>query len=1033
MVSELSTIANFELAAFAQTRGLSGQHSDWWRIIAVAEQVLSRLADSEETEIGRLREPDLALLAATRALDAARHEKSGLPAEHRHLLGLDAALGFALAGNFPSANAVAATVFQELLSAGMDDLALKYAIPIGVIGPTTIPIVLNFLHDKRSSHATLFLSRVHDFLDSGSDEDFDQLMLQWESWAEGTVNYPHVASLALGCRPVLFQMRDLSVRRRLSPAEGLLPEFWTDSMVRSGMKLLLPSQTAVLDVEAFVRSRSNVLISTPSNTGKTLIGQFGIGFGLGRAPGLAVYVAPYRALAHQVYRELSNSIPESIAVSRAVGGYALESPQSTSGTQSIIVATPERFDSLLRHNPEMYESLRCVVFDEAHLIEQHGRGALLEGLIGRLRIQQHRGRNFRLLLLSAVISSYDKMQRWLGIPDDLAIRGTWRPTTRRLAVWSQRGNLEYYAAGDPVSRTVTQPERPMAHRTLLWPHALIPTDFIGNVRKQEPLSTANIAYLVRVLLAEGNGAVLCICATRASTRAVAHSVAADLEDRPLGETGVRIVALIERRWPHLRALRNAVRKGVAYHNASLPREILELIESATLRGEISAVVATTTLAEGIDLPFRYTVLYDWLFWDEDDQLPMSPLLFRNIAGRSGRAGSFTEGDTIIYESPLGNQQYARPGVSQSVILRTFINPPEIPLRPALTSVVEAQRGGAAMREQLGVLSSQYMAAINENPGEGELNSLYYQNLLSAQNDAQRHLRRALGDIETELISGDDGPIIAAAASPMRLTPFGQASVLTGLAASSCRQLTNSLNLLGESHGQADPSFLNELLLACHGIPELQRSVLGKVTRPRSRFLVKPEDGVDLIERWLQGVDLKLMFVSLPYVRRSKKTPVISEWVNGIDRPTSWDNEFDKFNDYVSQVLSNQLPWICRALESLKRSALHNWIRQTDWGQVARHLEHGVDTDWSVAAILEDCPVPRPTIAPYGRAAEAMTARPQSGGLFPRELQGALAVNWLGELDDLVGTGVHGDVGEEAHIQVTSWLRRRLPGALGTGP
>ena len=70
---------------------------------------------------------------------------------------------------------------------------------------------------------------------------------------------------------------------------------------------------------------------------------------------------------------------------------------------------------------------------------------------------------------------------------------------------------------------------------------------------------------------------------------------------------------------------------------------------------LKVVAATTTLAEGVDLPFRVTILADWLTFDGDKSRPMESLLFKNIAGRCGRAGQFTEGDTIIFDNPVGRR------------------------------------------------------------------------------------------------------------------------------------------------------------------------------------------------------------------------------------------------------------------------------------------------------------------------------------------------------------------------------------------
>ena len=51
---------------------------------------------------------------------------------------------------------------------------------------------------------------------------------------------------------------------------------------------------------------------------------------------------------------------------------------------------------------------------------------------------------------------------------------------------------------------------------------------------------------------------------------------------------------------------------------------------------------------------------------------MPSLLFRNVAGRCGRAGVFTEGDTVIFDNPLGNTRYTEVSSRREVQEKMFI-------------------------------------------------------------------------------------------------------------------------------------------------------------------------------------------------------------------------------------------------------------------------------------------------------------------------------------------------------------------------
>src|SRR5262249_9177360 len=144
---------------------------------------------------------------------------------------------------------------------------------------------------------------------------------------------------------------------------------------------------------------------------------------------------------------------------------------------------------------------------------------------------------------------------------------------------------------------------------------------------------------------------------------------------PLPASIASAVALIAEKHKVLKPLMAMLKKGVAYHNASLPHEVRNRIEEAVRRQELITVTATTTLAEGVDLPFRFTILADWLTWDSTyKQKPMASLLFRNIAGRCGRAGVMTEGDTIIFDNPVGDPLHTNPYSRHKTQLDLYINP-----------------------------------------------------------------------------------------------------------------------------------------------------------------------------------------------------------------------------------------------------------------------------------------------------------------------------------------------------------------------
>ena len=67
---------------------------------------------------------------------------------------------------------------------------------------------------------------------------------------------------------------------------------------------------------------------------------------------------------------------------------------------------------------------------------------------------------------------------------------------------------------------------------------------------------------------------------------------------PLPGSIRRTTNLIDQKYHYLRPLRDALLKGIAYHNSSLPHDVRQGIEKAVEARDLKVVAATTTLAEG---------------------------------------------------------------------------------------------------------------------------------------------------------------------------------------------------------------------------------------------------------------------------------------------------------------------------------------------------------------------------------------------------------------------------------------------------
>jgi replicative superfamily II helicase len=85
--------------------------------------------------------------------------------------------------------------------------------------------------------------------------------------------------------------------------------------------------------------------------------------------GVACFVAPYIAVGQQVASALRRHVPDDVTVRDLFGSFDSGSQAPTfDAARATIVATPERFDGLLRQGAGFASLVRCVVIDEARLV-----------------------------------------------------------------------------------------------------------------------------------------------------------------------------------------------------------------------------------------------------------------------------------------------------------------------------------------------------------------------------------------------------------------------------------------------------------------------------------------------------------------------------------------------------------------------------------------------------------------------------------------------------------------------------------------
>ena len=180
----------------------------------------------------------------------------------------------------------------------------------------------------------------------------------------------------------------------------------------------------------------NLLVCTPTGSGKTAIATFAIARNLSRNNGSkAIYLVPLRALASEKYKDYKALFKDS-GFKVAISTGDLDSADEWFDKYDVIILTVEKMDSILRHNASWLSGVSTIVVDEVHLLNDVGRGPTLEIL---LTILKQLLKNAQVIALSATIGNAKELAEWLNA--ELVI-DNWRPVKLHKGIYLD-GEIEF--------------------------------------------------------------------------------------------------------------------------------------------------------------------------------------------------------------------------------------------------------------------------------------------------------------------------------------------------------------------------------------------------------------------------------------------------------------------------------------------------------------------------------------------------------------------------------------------------------------
>ncbi len=559
---------------------------------------------------------------------------------------------------------------------------------------------------------------------------------------------------------------------------GLAPE--VEAAVRAhGITSLYPPQAEALKVALQGRS---VLLACPTASGKSLVAYLTL-IRAARAGRTGLYLVPLRALAHEKGEELRQFESLGFRVAVSVGDYDLSNEQL--GKADLLVATSEKADALLRKGHPWLDRLSVVVADEIHLMRDPDRGPTLEVSLTRLR-RLHPA--LQVVALSATVGNSAEVARWLGADH---IASDFRPVVLRRGVYCD-GRITYEDGRDREVPARRDPIAALVEEVIdEGGQALV---FVNSRKASESVANALAPVVARKLDAAG----------RAQARAAADELVTNSEETTEG----------------IRRLAGLLPNGVAFHNASLAHDERSVIERAFKTRALKALVATPTLAAGINLPARRVVVRDTTRYNDalGMQAPIPAMEIQQMLGRAGRPRFDRVGEALLVAR--------RPEDQEALIDAYLRSPPEdvesrLAAEPALRMHLLALVASGAVRS------------------DAELEA-FFRGTFYGQTLSLRELAEVVGQVRTYLTEQE----FLARGPGLTATPFGDLTselYLDPVTATVLRSALEKAPLGGSEF---------PLLAAIAATPDLpplflrrgeEPELLERMTQNLEELLVRPEE------------------------------------------------------------------------------------------------------------------------------------------------------------------------------------------------
>lgn len=420
-----------------------------------------------------------------------------------------------------------------------------------------------------------------------------------------------------------------------------------------------PSQISA--IPKILENDDNITIKMPTSAGKTFIAELLIlkFFMQGNFyHSKVVYISPFKSLSNEVESSFKSSLTSlGLKISNFYGGFESNDYEQLSMDElDILIMTPEKLDILLRTNHHLKEEIGLIIVDEGHIMGTYGsvldkysvRSTNFEFFMYRLK---NLFKNSRIAFISGVLSNIEDFSKWLSGDANNLINEEWKPTNTFVGAlyWfkEDKSYIDYYYKN----------YKRLPDIVTLEFMEVFEKDCFSNVRRRNIIPHDDNEALALSAIEFAKEAPTYIYAPRKiETGTLAKNIIKIMDNLDDGcynhnlkmydDNDADILQLMEIIKLELcedSKLLDYINHGFIIHHADLPDRVKSSIENALRNRKLNLVIATSTLVQGVNFPFK-TIIFKGLY--TPNLIDYST--FFNICGRAGRAMAENNGRVLMF-------------------------------------------------------------------------------------------------------------------------------------------------------------------------------------------------------------------------------------------------------------------------------------------------------------------------------------------------------------------------------------------------